>query len=294
MAMIRDKSLGSILFDVFIIVFMSLVVFATLYPFYYIAIVSISDGKMVTRGEITVIPRGITFESYKLVLKDPTIVRSLANSVLYTVVGTLVNLSFTSLCAYPLSRPKFSGKTFFTLMFTLTMFFSGGLIPLYLVVLRLGIMNTIWALVLPTAISTWYMFIMRTYYQGIPESLHESAIMDGANDLVILWRIVLPLAKPIMATLLLFYAVGHWNDFFSALIYLDEKRKWPMTMILRSILIIGRMGEATNETLETDFTVIEMTIKYATIMVSTLPILLVYPFVQKYFVKGVMIGAIKG
>ena len=294
MAMIRDKSLGSILFDVFIIVFMVLVVFATLYPFYYIAIVSISDGKMVTRGEITVIPRGITFESYKLVLKDPTIIRSLANSVLYTVVGTLVNLSFTSLCAYPLSRPKFSGKTFFTLMFTLTMFFSGGLIPLYLVVLRLGIMNTIWALVLPTAISTWYMFIMRTYYQGIPESLHESAIIDGANDLVILWRIVLPLAKPIMATLLLFYAVGQWNDFFSALIYLDEKRKWPMTMILRSILIIGRMGEATNETLETDFTVIEMTIKYATIMVSTLPILLVYPFVQKYFVKGVMIGAIKG
>ena len=270
------------------------VVFATLYPFYYMAIVSISDGKAVMRGEISFYPKGINFETYNLVLKDPTIVRSLANSVLYTVVGTIINLSFTSLCAYPLSRPRFSGRTFFTLLFTVTMFFQGGLIPLYLVVLNLGMMNTIWALVLPTAINTWYMFIMRTYYQGIPESLHESAIIDGANDISILWRIVLPLAKPIMATLLLFYAVGHWNDFFSALIYLDEKRKWPMTMILRSILIIGRMGEATNETLETDFAVVEQTIKYATVMVSTLPILMVYPFVQKYFVKGVMIGAIKG
>jgi len=294
MPTIKDKSIGSILFDVFIIVFMVLVVFATLYPFYYIAIVSISDGKIVTRGEVTVVPKGITFESYNLVLKDPTIVRSLANSMLYTVVGTLINLSFTSMCAYPLSRAKFSGRTFFTLLFTVTMFFAGGLIPLYLVVLRLGIMNTIWAMVLPTAVNTWYMFIMRTYYQGIPESLHESAIIDGANELGILIRIILPLAKPIMATLLLFYAVYHWNDFFSALIYLDEKKKWPMTMILRSILIIGRMGEATNETLEMDFAVVEKTIKYATIMISTLPILVVYPFVQKYFVKGVMIGAIKG
>lgn len=294
MATIRDKSLGSRLFDIFILIFMICVVFATLYPFYYMAIVSISDGKAVMRGEISFYPKGINFETYNLVLKDPTIVRSLANSVLYTVVGTIINLSFTSLCAYPLSRPRFSGRTFFTLLFTVTMFFQGGLIPLYLVVLNLGMMNTIWALVLPTAINTWYMFIMRTYYQGIPESLHESAIIDGANDISILWRIVLPLAKPIMATLLLFYAVGHWNDFFSALIYLDEKRKWPMTMILRSILIIGRMGEATNETLETDFAVVEQTIKYATVMVSTLPILMVYPFVQKYFVKGVMIGAIKG
>ena len=294
MPLIKDKSIGTRLFDGFILVFMICVVFATLYPFYYMAIVSISDGKAVMRGEINFYPKGINFETYNLVLKDPTIVRSLANSIYYTAVGTIINLSFTSLCAYPLSRPKFSGRTFFTLLFTVTMFFAGGLIPLYLVVLRLGMMNTIWALALPTAINTWYMFIMRTFYQGIPESLHESAIIDGANDLVILWRIVLPLAKPIMATLLLFYAVGHWNDFFPALIYLDEKRKWPMTMILRSLLIIGRMGGATNETLETDFAVVEQTIKYATVMVSTLPILMVYPFVQKYFVKGVMIGAIKG
>jgi putative aldouronate transport system permease protein len=294
MAVIKDKSIGSRLFDIFILGFMICVVFATLYPFYYMAIVSISDGKAVMRGEIAFYPKGINFETYNLVLKDPAIIRSLANSIYYTLVGTIINLSFTSLCAYPLSRPRFSGRTFFTLMFTVTMFFAGGLIPLYLVVLRLGMMNSIWALVLPTAINTWYMFIMRTFYQGIPESLHESAVIDGANDLVILWRIVLPLAKPIMATLLLFYAVGHWNDFFSPLIYLDEKRKWPMTMILRSLLIIGRMGEATNETLETDFAVVEQTIKYATVMVSTLPILAVYPFVQKYFVKGVMIGAIKG
>jgi putative aldouronate transport system permease protein len=173
------------------------------------------------------------------------------------------------------------------------MFFAGGLIPLYLVVLNLGLLNTMWALVLPVAINTWFMFIMRTYFQGIPESMHESAIIDGANEFSILIRIILPLAKPIMATLLLFYAVQHWNDFFHPLIYIDEKRKWPMTMILRSILLLGQL-EATNEMAETDYAVIEKNIKYATVMVSTAPILLVYPFVQKYFVKGVMIGAIKG
>lgn len=291
---IKDNSVGSVAFDAFNTVIMLVVIFATLYPFYYIAIVSISDGQIVTRGEVTIFPRGLTFETYGIILRDDSILQSLGNSILYTSVGTTANLFFTALCAYPLSRPRFSGKTFFTLMFTVTMFFAGGMIPLYLVVLRLGIMNSMWALVLPTAINTWYMFIMRTYFQGIPESLHESAIIDGANDIGILARIILPLAKPIMATLLLFYAVFHWNDFFSALIYLDEKSKWPMTLILRSYLILGRMDDATNETLETDFAVVEKTIKYGIIMISTLPILVVYPFVQKYFVKGVMIGAIKG
>jgi putative aldouronate transport system permease protein len=290
---VREKSFSSVTFDVANTIIMLMVIFVTLYPFYYIAIISISDGKMVARGEVRAWPRGITLDTYKLVFQDPDILRSLRNSIVYTTVGTLLNLTFTALCAYPLSRRNFTGRTFFTVFFTVTMFFAGGLIPLYLVVLKLGLLNTMWALVLPVAINTWYMFIMRTYFQGIPESLHESAIMDGANELVILARIILPLAKPILATLLLFYAVAHWNDFFHALIYIDEKKKWPMTMILRSILILGRI-EATNEIAETDFTVIEKTIKYATIMVSTFPILMVYPFVQRYFVKGVMIGAIKG
>jgi len=291
---VYDRSIGSRLFDRLNIVFMIFVVFVTLYPLYYIAIISLSDGNAVLRGEARFFPVGLTLESYKLVLEGETIPRSLLNSVLYTTVGTLVNLSFTALCAYPLSRPYFSGRKVFTWMVTITMFFSGGLIPLYLVVMKLGLLNTIWALVLPAAISPWNMFIMRTYFQGIPEEMYEAAIIDGANDFQILGKIVLPLAKPIMATLLLFYAVGHWNSYFDALIYLDEKSKFPIQLIMRGIVVLGRFEQTNAIDAASDFMIIEKTLKYATIMVSTLPILAVYPFVQKYFVKGVMIGAIKG
>jgi len=273
---------------------MIFVVLATLYPLYYIAVVSLSDGNAVLRGEVGFFPVGLTLDSYKLVMEGETIPRSLLNSVLYTTVGTLVNLSFTALCAYPLSRPYFSGRKVFTWMVTVTMFFSGGLIPLYLLVMNLGLLNTMWALVLPAAISPWNMFIMRTYFQGIPEEMYEAAIIDGANDLQILGKIVLPLAKPIMATLLLFYAVGHWNSWFNALIFLDEKSKFPIQLIIRSIVVLGQFEQTSEIDATADFMVIEKTLKYATIMVSTLPILAVYPFVQKYFVKGVMIGAIKG
>jgi len=291
---VYDRSIGSRLFDILNIVFMVFVVFATLYPLYYIAVISLSGGNAVLRGEVRFFPVDFTLESYKLVMENASIPRSLLNSVLYTAVGTLVNLTFTALCAYPLSRPHFSGRKVFTLMVTITMLFSGGLIPLYLLVMKLGFLNTIWALVLPAAISPFNMFIMRTYFQGIPEEMYEAAIIDGANDLQILGRIVLPLAKPIMATLLLFYAVGHWNNYFDALIYLDEKSKFPIQLIMRGIVVLGRFEQTNAIDAASDFMIIEKTLKYATIMVSTLPILAVYPFVQKYFVKGVMIGAIKG
>lgn len=289
---VYDRSVGSRLFDVLNIVFLILVVFATLYPLYYIAVISLSDGNAVLRQEVRFFPVGFTLGAYKMVMMTATIPRSLLNSILYTTVGTLINLSFTALCAYPLSRPHFSGRKVFTWMVTVTMFFSGGLIPLYLLVRNLGLLNTMWALVLPEAISPWNMFIMRTYFQGIPEEMHEAAIIDGANDLQILVKIVLPLATPIMATLLLFYAVGHWNSWFEPAIYLDEKSRYPVQLIMRQIVLQGQF-EQTN-VLGVDAGVIEKTLKYATIMVSTLPILAVYPFVQKYFVKGVMIGAIKG
>lgn len=281
------------MFDRLNIVFLIFVICATVYPLYYIAIVSLSDGNAVLRQEVGFSPVGFTLEAYELVMMTATIPRSLLNSILYTAVGTLINLSFTALCAYPLARPYFSGRRLFTWMVTVTMFFSGGLIPLYLLVMKLGWLNTIWALVLPAAISPWNMFIMRTYFQGIPEELYEAAIIDGANDLQILVKIVLPLAKPIMATLLLFYAVGHWNSFFDALIYLDEKSKYPVQLIMRGIVLQGQF-EQTNVLGAADCGVIGKTLKYATIMVATLPILAVYPFVQRYFVKGVMIGAIKG
>lgn len=289
-----DRSIGSRLFDRLNIVFMILVICATLYPLYYVAVISLSNGNAVLRQEVGFFPVGFTLEAYKMVMTTATIPRSLLNSILYTTVGTLINLSFTALCAYPLARPYFSGRKVFTWMVTVTMLFSGGLIPLYLLIMKLGLYNTMWALVLPAAISPWNMFIMRTYFQGIPEELYEAAIIDGANDLQILVKVVLPLAKPIMATLLLFYAVGHWNSFFSALVFLDDRTKYPIQLVMRGIVILGEFQQTNLMDVASDFIVIEKNLKYATIMVSTLPILVVYPFVQKYFVKGVMIGAIKG
>lgn len=275
---------------------MVLVIVATLYPLYYIAIVSLSDGDAVLRGEVGLVPVGFTLAAYRLVFRTTTVLQSLGNSVLYTTVGTLINLVMTALCAYPLARPRYSLRTVLTWMVTITMFFSGGLIPLYLLILELGLRNTIWSLVLPVAISPWNMFIMRTYFQGIPEDIYEAAMIDGANDLQTLFRVILPVAKPIVATLLLFYAVAHWNAWFHALLFLDDKAKLPIQLVLRSVVIQGQMEHAgyLMSSSEEEAMVVDQSLRYATIMVATLPILLVYPFVQKYFVQGVMIGAIKG
>lgn len=292
--MVRDKSLGSRIFDGLNVVFMLGVILATLYPFYYLAIVSLSNGNAVLRGLVSFWPVGLTLDAYRLVLKTATIPLALRNSILYTAVGTAINLGMTALCAYPLARARFSGRKLLTWIVTVTMFFSGGLIPLYLVIMQLGIRNTIWALVLPGAISPWNMFILRTGFQQIPEELYEAAIIDGANDLQTLVRIALPLAKPVLATLLLFYAVGHWNEFFHALIFLDDRAKYPIQLVMRSVVVLGAFEQANELAGNTNFAVVDKTLKYATIIVSTLPILAVYPFVQRYFVKGVMIGSIKG
>jgi putative aldouronate transport system permease protein len=289
-----DKTFASRLFDKINILLLILVIIATLYPFYYITIVSLSNGNAVLRGEVKLWPVGLTLESYRLVFENPAIPPSLKNSVIYTTVGTAINLVMTTLCAFPLARPRFSGRTIFTWVVTLTMFVSGGLIPLYLLVIQLGIIDSIWALVLPGAINVWNMFILRTAFQGIPEELYEAAIIDGANDLQALVKIALPLSKAVFATLLLFYAVAHWNDFFNGLIFLNDRAKYPIQLVMRNIVILGRFEQTNELGAASDFAAIEQTLKYATIMVSTLPILAVYPFVQKYFVRGVMIGAIKG
>lgn len=289
-----DKTFASRLFDWFNYLLMALVVAATLYPFYYITIVSLSNGNAVMRGDVSIWPVGFTLESYRLVFENPAVPRSLWNSFVYTSVGTAINLFMTVLCAFPLSRPKFSGKTALTWIVTITMFVSGGLIPLYLLIIRMGIIDSIWALVLPGAINVWYLFILRTGFQGIPEEIYEAAIVDGANDFHLLWKIALPLSKAVLATLLLFYAVALWNDFFNGLIFLNDREKYPIQLVMRNIVILGNMDQTNEMGGASDFMAVEQTLKYATIMVSTLPILLVYPFVQRYFVKGVMIGAIKG
>lgn len=289
-----DKTLASRLFDILNVVLLGLVVVVTLYPFYYITIVSLSNGNAVLRGDVRFWPVGPTLESYRLVFENPAVLRSLWNSVYYTTVGTAINLVMTVLCAFPLSRAKFSGRAALTWIVTITMFISGGLIPLYLLVIRMGMIDSIWALVLPGAINVWYLFILRTGFQSIPEELFEAAIVDGANDFQLLWKIALPLSKAVLATLLLFYAVAIWNDFFNGLIFLNDRNKFPIQLVMRNVVILGNMDQTNELGGASDFMAVEQTLKYATIMVSTLPILLVYPFVQRYFVRGVMVGAIKG
>jgi putative aldouronate transport system permease protein len=205
------QSTGSRVFDVVNVIFMFLFLLITLYPFWYVLIISLSNGKDVMASRVSILPVNLTFATYNVVLSDSSILTGFQNTVLYTVVGTLINLIVTTFCAYPLSRPELPGKNIVMKLVVFTMFFSGGMIPTYLVVNQLGLIDTVWAMMLPTAISTYNMIVMRTFFMSIPESLHESARLDGANDLQILWRIVLPLSMPIMATMLLFYSVGHWN-----------------------------------------------------------------------------------
>lgn len=282
-------------FDAFNVVFMALFMFVTLYPFWYVVMVSLSDGRAVLAGKVSLWPVNFTLATYKVVLSDSSIITGFRNTVVYTVLGTFINLAMTSMCAYPLARPNLEGKKALMGFIVFTMFFSGGMVPTYLVVNQLGIIDTIWAMVLPGAISTYNMIVMRTFFMGIPESMHESACLDGANDIQILLRIVLPVSKPIMATMLLFYAVGHWNGYMNALMYLNSKALFPLQSILRNMVVDGQLTNSTTEVgAGSSFEVIETTMKYATIVVSTLPIIMIYPFVQKYFVKGVMIGSIKG
>jgi len=283
------------LFDIINIAIMLGAIFITLYPLYYIFIISISEGGAVARGEISFLPKGINWEAYKIVFDDPSIMRSYFNTFVYTVVGVFINLFMTALCAYPLSRKHFYGRNFFALAIVFTMFFDGGLIPRYLVVDYLGLLDSMWAIVIPPAISVWYMVLMRTFFQNIPDSLYESAYMDGAGDFKVFLKIVLPLSIPILATMTLFYAVWHWNSYFPALIYLTDNLKYPMQILLRNIVIEGSMAEQGNQLGGTlGSLVVVQNIKYAVVVITILPIVMLYPFLQKYFVKGIMVGSLKG
>lgn len=282
-------------FDYLNMLLMVGLVFVMLYPLYYMAIVSISNGGAVARGEIGLLPVGVTWKAYELIFSDAPIVQAYGNTILYTVCGVAVNLILTALCAYPLSRKEFYGRHVFALLIVFTMFFDGGMIPRYLVVNQLGMLNTIWAIVLPPAINVIYMVMMRTFFQAIPDALHESAHMDGASDWTVFRKVVLPLSAPLMATMTLFYAVQHWNSFFPALIYLNERSKYPIQMILRNIVIQGDMSAQSTEMSGVIGTlIVDQNIKYAVVLVAILPILLLYPFLQKYFVKGSMVGSLKG
>lgn len=291
------RSTGSKAFDAINIILLCLLSFTALYPIYYLIIVSISDGYYVSRNMVYWYPMGVNFDVYKSILNYNYFMNAYGNTLKYTLIGTIVNLVMTVLCAYPLSRKELYGRRIFTALITFTMFFSGGLIPLFLQVTSLGLRDSMWALILPGAVSTYNMIVMRTFFQNIPDDLQESAYLDGANDFTILLRIILPLSGAMIATMTLFYAVGHWNSYFNALIYLDSREKYPLQLVLRNIVIQGSDTDMLNyagTASDTASTVVTLNYKYAAIVVAVLPILLVYPFVQRYFVKGVMIGSLKG
>jgi multiple sugar transport system permease protein/putative aldouronate transport system permease protein len=291
------ESTGDRLFSIVNYLLLTAFVITVLYPLVYIVSASFSDATAVVSGQVWLWPVKPTLDGYRAVFNDSEIVSGFLNSLFYTVVGTAVNVILTILAGYPLSRKDLFGRNVLTFLFVFTMLFSGGMIPTYLVVKDLGLLNTRWALIIPTALSAYNVIITRTYFQmNLPDELLEAAQIDGANDFTFLWRIVLPLSGPIIAVNALFYAVGHWNEFFNALIYLTDQSLFPLQLVLREILIQNQvdLSKITDVQKYLEMQNLANLLKYALIVVSTVPVLVVYPFVQKHFVKGIMIGSLKG
>lgn len=278
-------------------IILSLLIVVMIYPFIYVISTSISDPGRIMRGEVWLLPKGFDTTAYKQMIEHPLFLTAYGNTILYAVAGTLLTLFFTALTAYPLSRGKFRTKGFISKFYLVTMFFGGGMIPTYIAMRNLQLIDTFWVMVLPGAVSAWNVILMRSFFKTIPESLYESAYLDGANDLQVLGRIVLPLSKPIFATIGLFTVVGHWNNFFSGLLYLNDAKKYPLQMILRNILFNASFSANSNEVGSMadmmQFTSTEA-LKSASIVITMFPIICIYPFIQKYFIKGVMIGSVKG
>lgn len=289
----KTRNLPINAFDTVNTLFLILFGFITLYPMWYILVVSLSSAQYINLGKVSFWPRGFNIDAYKIVFLNDKIWRAYFNTVLYTTVGTFINVIMTALCAYPLSRDDLFGCKSITIFFFLTMFVSGGMIPLYLVIMKLHLLNSMWAIVLPPAISTYNMIVMRASFKAIPMSLTESAYLDGANDIRILYQIILPLSKPILATMTLFYAVAHWNSFFPPMLYLNEQAKYPVQVLMRDIVIAGDMTSDSGD-ISTNINILATNYKYAVIVISIIPILLVYPYLQKHFTKGLMVGAVKG
>nr|WP_237690878.1 carbohydrate ABC transporter permease [Paenibacillus caui] len=285
------------LFDAANYILLTLIMLTVLYPLYFILIASISDPNLVYSGEVWLFPRGFTWDGYDRIFNDSSIWRGYANSILYAVVGTLIGVSLTVLAAYPLSRKDLVGRGTIMWFLLATMFFSGGLIPTYLLIKDLNMLNTIWALALPGAGGVFNIIIVRTFFQSsLPDEMWEAASIDGCSNWRYFLSIVLPLSKAIIAVMVLYHIVGFWNGFFDALIYLNDEKKYPLQLVLRNILVQNQVNANMMVDVESYAAKMRVTelIKYGVIIVSSLPLLILYPFLQKYFVKGVMIGSIKG
>ncbi|WP_405152624.1 carbohydrate ABC transporter permease [Paenibacillus sp. FSL K6-0108] len=297
------ESRGDKLFLISTYIYLCLALLVILYPLIYILSASISSPQDVNSGAMWLFPKNVTLDGYKLVFENPKIWNGYWNTIIYTVVGTLVNLAVTLPASYALSRSDFVGRQLFMGLILFTMFFSGGLVPTYLLVKNLGLINSMWALILPVAASVWNIVVARTFFQTtIPKELQEAAHIDGCTNLKLFIRIILPLSAPIVAVMALFYGVSHWNSYFPSLIYLNDEAKYPLQMVLRQILVLQEMSAETTGASMNGEVAIAMNnkaetaslIKYGVIVVSTLPIVAVYPFLQRYFVQGVMIGSVKG
>ncbi len=288
---------GDIVFNVFNFTVLSLIMLSVLYPLYFIVIASFSDPTQIYAGKVLLIPKDITFEGYRRVFSDQYIWIGYMNSIFYTTLGTLINLVLTLTAGFCLSRKKLFGRHLIMLLLIITMYFDGGLIPNYLLMQNLKLLDTVWAMVIPNAVSVFNILIARTFFvSSVPEVMIEAARIDGCDDFRLFFRIVLPTSQALIAVLTIFYAVGHWNSYFDALIYLRNQKLYPLQMVLRKILI---QNEASASMLDDVYSYVEKQriteiVKYAVIMVASVPMLILYPFLQKYFVKGVMIGAIKG
>jgi putative aldouronate transport system permease protein len=292
------KGTSRYIFEVLNYTFMAGMCVAMLYPFLFVLAASLSSSSEVARGMVGIFPRGFNTLAYEAVFKYRNIWSGYRNTILYTTCGTALNLFLTICGAYPLSRKQFFGRGFFTFFIALTMFFSGGLIPTYLVMRSYKLLNSFWVMILPGAINTWNMIIMRTFFQNLPVELEEAAIIDGCSDVGVLTKVVIPLSTASIMTIGMFYAVGHWNAWFDAFIYLRDHARYPIQLWLRMIVLQNQMNDISSlQSGAVDIgaeNLISDTIKYAVIVVAAAPILCVYPFIQKYFVKGVMVGSVKG
>lgn len=288
----RYNSVGSRIFDVVNYSFLSLYAIVAIIPLFYVFSASFSSAAELTKKGFVIIPMHPTLDAYRYIFSTSSITRSLMVSVLVTVIGTVINMLLTSITAYPLADPELEGRKFLITLVTFTLVFNAGMVPTYLVVRSLGMMDSLWALMIPSAISAWNLIVLKNFFQQLPNELKESARIDGCTDLGIFIKIALPLSAPALATFSLFYAVGNWNAFFAAIMYINDTKKWPIQVILRQVVMMAQ--QIGNNEVTGSVSPPSETVKMAVIVVATVPILLVYPFLQKHFVKGVMLGSIKG
>lgn len=290
----KKRSMGDRIFDAIVYAILVVVFLIVFFPLMYVVSTSFASAQELALNKFLIFPKHPTLEVYQYIFSTSTFLRSMIVTIVITVVGTLVNLVMTCLMAYPLSRKALPGRSVIMTAVTFTLVFSGGMIPTYLVVNSLGLIDTYTSLILPGAISSFNLILVKNFFQEIPESLIDAAQIDGSSEMNTLAKIVLPLSKPALATFTMFYAVGHWNQFMQPLLYLNDSKKWTIQILLRQIVLMSQSGVGDEDAMPPGFVLPVKSLKMACIVVSTLPIIAAYPFMQKYFDKGVMSGSIKG